>query len=364
MSTIDRYVARMFLSSYVILSAMLIAVYVLADLLVNIDEFTKDATLSGVQVLGLMADYYTHNLPLYFAQLAAPMICVAAAFTLGTMLNCNEMTALLAAGVPLQRIVAPIVVTSVVLLAAAFANREFVIPALADKIGRTHDDVTGLRSTGIYCARDERNAILSAKEFFPRQGVLKHVIIIEPEGAHDPSRVIEADRATWAPQRRVWLLERGRRVVHADPAAQEALSVPTRVEPVDEHPFGLPPEQLVLRRGTQWAELLSLTQLDDLLRSVNLPNRASIDLARHVRMIEPLAQLVMLLLAVPAFLSRMPTNVLVAGGRALVVSGAFFLVMFIAQGITVEDRYTALVAWIPILIFGPLAAVQLANVRT
>jgi len=136
------------------------------------------------------------------------------------------------------------------------------------------------------------------------------------------------------------------------------------VEPIDEYAFGLSPEQLGLRRGTQWAELLSVRQLNELLLSQNLANRPALDMARHVRLTEPLVQFVMLLLSLPAFMSRAPANVLASGGRTVIVGAAFFLVTFIAQGMTAEPAYAALVAWLPILGFGPLAVLSIANVKT
>jgi len=73
MSTIDRYVARTFISGYVILLSVGIGLYVLTDLLLNIDEFTKDQALPPLEVLRLVGDYYICNLPLYYSQLGGPV---------------------------------------------------------------------------------------------------------------------------------------------------------------------------------------------------------------------------------------------------------------------------------------------------
>jgi lipopolysaccharide export LptBFGC system permease protein LptF len=145
MSIIDRYVARTFLSGYLILMLVGIGLYTLTDLLVNVDEFAKDETLSLLQVLRLMADYYLCNLPLYYSQLGGPLMAIAAAFTLGMMLRNNELTALVAAGMPLQRLAVPIAACSVLLVAAWMANRELLLPRLAHKIARKHDDVISQR---------------------------------------------------------------------------------------------------------------------------------------------------------------------------------------------------------------------------
>jgi len=67
---------------------------------------------------------------------------------------------------------------------------------------------------------------------------------------------------------------------------------------------------------------------------------------------------------VPFFLTREPENIFAAGGKALLVGGLFFLVTFLAHGIVREDAYSALAAWLPVLFFGPVAVLLVANVRT
>ena len=79
MSIIDRYLGRTFLSGYLILMLVGVGLYVLTDVLLNADEFTKDESLPLLQVLGLMGDYYLCNLPLYYSQLGGPLMAIAAA---------------------------------------------------------------------------------------------------------------------------------------------------------------------------------------------------------------------------------------------------------------------------------------------
>lgn len=364
MSIIDRYVARTFLSGYVILMLVGIGLYVLGDLLLNIDEFTEDDTLPLLHVLRLMGDYYVCNLPLYYSQLGGPLMAIAAAFTLGMMLRNNELTALVAAGMPLQRLVVPLVACSVLLVTVWLANRELVLPELAHKIARKHDDVVVQRATGVYCARDDNNAILTAVRFFPHQRRLERVYITEPDTEDRPQHLIMADAATYNDQRGVWDLDRGVRVAMYTPLGGQGLGPTIRPDFIDEYPYTLTPEELVLRRNSQWADMLSIRQLNALLQSRNLANRPTVNMSRHIRLTQPLLQWILLLLALPFFLTREPSNVMAAGGRALLLTAAFYLVAFVAHSIVKEEAYAAFVAWIPILVFGPLAVVQLANVKT
>ncbi len=364
MSVVDRYLARMFVGSYLILLAVGIGMYTLTDLLVNIDEFTENRDLPVGHVVALIADFYGHNLPLYYSMLGGPALAMAAAFTLGRLLKNNEQVALVAAGVPLQRLLVPLCLCTVGLTAVWMANRELLVPALAPKISRQHEDVFGKSAGGVYCARDAGNRILTALRIVPRSGELKRVYIIEPDASGRPANLIEADAARYDPAQRLWRLDRGRRVRMANPRARPGVGYRVQIEPVDSYPFGLTPQELLLRRGSEWADLLSLRQLNQLARTPNLPNRPTIEMARHIRLTQPLVQWVVLLLTVPFFLTREPENIFAAGGKALLVGGAFFLVTFIAHGIVRQDAYSALVAWLPVLFFGPVACLLVANIKT
>lgn len=364
MSIVDRYVARTFLSGYIILLLVGIGLYILTDLLVNLDEFTKDPSLSFVQVLGVMRDYYQYNIPLYFSQLGGPLMAIAAAFTLGWMLRNNELTALVAAGMPLQRLAVPLLGCSVLLVVLWVLNQELVVPSCATKIARSHDDMVGARVVGVYCARDDNNAILTALQLHPRRGVLRGVYIVEPDDRGRPANLIEADRAQYVPERGVWTLERGRRMSMGRAGGEPGLGERIRYEPVYEYAFTLGPEELLLRQGAQWSDLLSIRQMNALLRSRNLPNLPTIDMSRHIRLTKPLLFWILMILALPFFLTREPTSVLAAGGRALLVGGLFFGVGFVAHTVVKDESWTAFMAWLPILVFGPIAVLQLANAKT
>jgi lipopolysaccharide export system permease protein len=356
MLLVDRYIWKSFMGSYLLMVLLGIGAYVLFDILGNMDEFAKNTEQSTGQMLAIMGDYYLHNLPLYFAQLSGPIMAFAASFTLAMMLRNNELVALLAAGMPLPRLAAPILVGSVLLVGVWFVNREYLIPAWAEKIARTKDDVIGQRVTGIHCARDGDNNVLAARRFLPQAGRLEGVNIMTPPGeSPETGQLIHAYAADWDDARLTWVLDQGLR--YTPVAAPLGL-------PIAEFPFGLAPEQLVLRRDAQWADLLSLRELNALVRSKNLSNRVPIEMSRHLRVTQPLVQLLMMALALPFFLCRAPTNVLNAGGRALMLSGVFFLVVFIASSVVRDSGAASFLAWLPILVFGPIAVMRLANVKT
>ena len=170
-----------------------------------------------------------------------------------------------------------------------------------------------MRTRGVECARDNNNAILIANAFYPKQSRIEGLFIIEPDQENQPQNLIQADSATYEPVTGTWLLERGIRINMHDPSAAEGLGPSIERDYIDEYDFALTPDELVLRRDSQWADLLSLKQLSALLQTNNLLNRPAIDMSRHIRLTQPLVQWVLLLLALPFFLVREPANVMAAG---------------------------------------------------
>lgn len=364
MNVIDRYVVGRFLSGYLILLVVGIGMFVLFDLSINLDEYTEDRRMTAAQILPRVFDYYYHNLPLYYSQLSGAALAISAAFTLGMMLRNNELTALVASGTPLQRLIAPLVVCTLVLIGIWTLNRELLIPSWAHKIARTHDDAVGRQTTGVYCARDPSGNVLTALRSFPDGGRLENVLIFVPQPGDAPQTLIEADHAEYDAAARTWRLGRGRAIRLAGAFGAGTLQGEIRYEPISEFAFGLAPGDLLLRQSAEWADLLSLTQLNEMLAAGRMPNRATIEMSRHIRLTTWLLQITAVLLAAPAFLSCAPVNVFSAGGQSLAWLVAFFLTSFISHGAVREESWALLAAWIPILIFAPLAVFRLGNVRT
>ncbi len=365
MTTVDRYIAASFLSNYVILLLAGIGVYIFSDLLVNLDEFTEGRALGLTEILGQMADFYGYNLPRYYQQLGGVMLGIAAGFTFALMLRNNELTPLVAAGVPLQRLAAPALLVSVVLVAAWVVNGEVVVPALAHKIARQHGDLADAASgTAVLCVRDDRNAILSARELHVPRGELRGVMIIAASADGAPAELIRADAARYDAGRTTWRLERGARLTMGPAFSDQTLGHVIRWEPVDEYPYTLAPDDIRLRQSAQWTDLMSIRQMNALLRSRNLPNAPAIARTQHVRFVQPLLAWIMMLLIMPFFLTRQPENVLVAGGKALLLAGSCFVLTFLCHSVAADPHTALLAAAAPVLAFGPVAVLFFTNVRT
>ena len=357
--TIDRYVIRTFLGGFLILAGVGMGMYVLLDLLFNLDEFSGNGELPFTATVAAILDYYIYNLPLYFSQIAAPVMAISAAFTLGLIMRNNEMTALVAAGMPLQRLAIPIAWGVAFLLPVIMFNREYIIPSIAAKVARQRDDASGTHLRSVRCVRAVDGAVLTAPRLDVLAGRMEGVYFLLPPAADLHSQdLIQADAAQWDAQDRLWRLERGTktRIAAGGDGGVD-------IQPIGVLPFTLAPEELLLRQSAEWSDLLSTPQLKRLARP-GLPNYQAMVQSLILRITEPLSHLVLLALAIPAFLSRERHNVITAGSRALVWTAAFFAFTFVMRELVSDVQGAKLAAGLPIIVFGPLAFMQLLNVKT
>jgi len=365
LTVLDRYLLRSLLTNYFIGIGVMLSLYVVLDLFVNMDEFTERGD-SVFRVAGHIADYYLPNLALYFAQLGGVITLFACGAVLVRMRKLNEITAMLASGVSLYRVARPILLFAVAATGVLVIDTEWIIPAVAHKLARKHDEVGGKRAYEVLFLKDGQGALLSAGRFFPGDGELQSLLVMERDEAGAVHRIIEADRARWSPPvdplpTGSWLLERGRSFTRV---AQSGLG--PRESKVEEYPTtyksNLGPKEIEMRQAEGWVGFLSLAQLKA-IQAEPEADRAAIVRTRHARVVSLIVSLLLVLLGLPFFLDRSPANVLADATRCVLVCGVCFVSTFIAQSIRLESL-SAFTAWIPVFLFGTLAMVLLDRVRT
>ena len=180
---LDRYVMREYLVSYLISIVVVLSLRILLDLFVELDEFVEsdaDAAAPGaVAVLRLILDYYGPKTLEYFRDFSGVIIMIAACFSLARMMRQNELTGVLASGVSLKRVIAPIVLLAVGLNVLTVLDQEFVLPRLADKLIREHDEVAQAKMIRVWLLPDDNEALLSTPRFDYETGTMydMHVIL-------------------------------------------------------------------------------------------------------------------------------------------------------------------------------------------
>ena len=469
MRTIDWYIVRSFLLAAALWLVSLLALRVLLDMFANMDEFAERGGFADV-VYGILSYYGCHSLE-YIAQLGGVIIVMSAVFTLARMNHTNELTAMLASGMSLYRVVWPIILTAMLSGGLVIANQELVLPRMADQLLVEADGSTEGRAEafGVGLVPDGRNVWYSPE--FDAQANRMISPMIEFRGnqyvglataySHTWAVPIEATETTPAG----WAMGRGRLIRSGDMSErvptteavyttvgkdtfiesirQELLAVgqawtgPFRdaegfspiydekqqleiaadgaemvrqsgrsvfrliyprfsyyadddgersllvafeaefAEWVAEGPEDgwhwrladgaamfcaseLKPEDLLMHQIGHKTEYMSSLQLAKLLKAGRARNEKEVRLIRHIRIAEPINNLVMLLLGLPFILSR-ERNIKASFGLCVLTVGAFFAFVYVCRYMGLPPFWGA---FLPTLLFGPIAVVMFDSVKT
>lgn len=367
MTILDRYLLRTLFMNYLIALAVMMSLYTVLDLFFNIDEFTE-AGEPITTVAANVSSYYAAHCFLYFAQLSGVITLFACLTTLARMRRANELVGVLASGVSLYRLAMPIVAFGVATSILWFVDVEVMIPRVAHRLARSHDDAAGRRARGVWFVNDADSALLSAMEFVPATGRIERLLVLHRDDDGAVVKVTEADAASWEtvaghPAGGFWRLERGierRRVVHDDGFGPREEVVET---PVAIYESPLNPAAIEVRQAQQWLAYSSSGQLDDLVdREPQLGAR--VRQIKHGRFAAPLVNILLLLLGLPFFLSREPANIVSDSGKCVAVCGLCFLTAFCGDHFVHTATLSALPAWLPLIVFTPVAVVLIDRIRT
>jgi len=125
-------------------------------------------------------------------------------------------------------------------------------------------------------------------------------------------------------------------------------------------PSDLTSEELLMQQSDKWMVYMSTAQLTKLLSTGKATDPEGAKMTRNIRFADPVNNLVMLLLGLPFILSR-ERNIKASALMCVIMVGAFFAFTYVC-------RYTQIgpygAAFLPVLLFGPVAVVMLDAVKT
>ena len=365
MKILDKYVAKNFLIGYGIAFFVLIGLRIVIDLFVNLDEFTEHVDIDTFSVVKNILSFYGLNCTLYFRDFAGMITVVAAVFSLGKMVRSNELVAIMASGVSLKRVIAPIVFLSILLTGVLVIDQEFLIPPLADKLVRNHDDVPGEESYNIRFMSDSNGSLILSQKFDVKTSTLhKPTILIRKRLPNSYTWEVTgwmgADKAVYNVEGGRWDLING--------SILEKDSIRER-ESIASYATDLTPRDIPIRLKSEYKTLLSFSQLGDIeSKGGKIKDMAQLYSQKHFRVTEPIINLIMLMVSLPILVCRDPKTMKSAIAFSFCVTGGCFVTSFVCKLFATEMVFgmvrPELWAWIPVFIFAPIAFIQLDSMKT
>ena len=378
MKTLDRYIVATFVKNYLMSFFVLVGMYVILDMVFNFDELVEVQERAGVagfegvyEIVRAAGNYYLYQLPVFFVHLSGMIPVVAAAFTLIRLSRFNELSAMLSAGVPLLRIASPIIICALVLNGLLLLDQELLIPAIIPKLSRERQDAGREESSTashIAAMQDENNGVLNVARYKPDRvrPVMYEFTLIERNEQLKPVGRLIARKAEWEQQTQSWRLTEGRRITGllAGTGRKIENNVPA-------YKSNITPEEVSLYSSGKYVEWLPTRRIDQLLERPQQYGALALQRVKHTRFTQPLVNVILLLLAIPCVMTREPTRLKAAATQCLLLTGACLAVSFLAQQMSGQPPYQewagmwpAVMAWLPILIFGPVAVFLLDRVET
>jgi lipopolysaccharide export LptBFGC system permease protein LptF len=320
---------------------------------------------SNWDVISAILSYYYHHSFLFFVQLSGVIPVVAAAFTLIRMSRFNELTAILAAGVPLLRVALPIVYAGVVInfLLLPIAQ-ELVIPTMIPELTKKPDEIqqATAKTFPIRAMQDDNGSLLNAGKYTPpdagRPAHLDVVDVIERNEKHAVVGHVTADSANYDADHAQWILVNGQRVTGIGPDEKRSPQ-----QPVPAWKSSISPEEIQLYRSGDYVELLPTERINELLQRPKSYGTIALLRVKHFRWSQLLINIVLLLLAIPCVLTREPGTMKTDLIKCIFLIGLCMAGTFLAHQVAGNpppgehwhQQWPLIMAWIPIFVFLPLA---------
>lgn len=368
MKIIDRYLLRQFLQIFFICFCSLTGLFIVFDAFSNLDEFLRASEKEG-QLLSIMASHYGYRSLFFFDRTSGVLALISAMFTITWFQRHNELTALLAAGIPTRRIIVPVVAASIAISLLAATGRELVIPRLSEELSRGPKDLMGDNPNELAPRYDhETDVLFRGQHTLAAEKKITKPSFLLPPTLHGFGYQLVAENAYYHPPRAGrpggYLLKQVSQPAYLDQEPSVELNgKPLIITPRDADWLADDECFLVsdvtfeqLTGGTNFRQFSSTPQLIRGLRNPSLDFGADVRVAIHARFVQPLLDVTLLFLGLPLVLDREKRNVFVAIGTSLVVICVFMLVVVGAQALgSVYLLDPALAVWLPLGIFVPVA---------
>jgi len=359
---IDRYVARLFLLSYLSAFFLVVGVFSIMDLALNLDDYLRPDESGTAPSSWLVAKFYAHQIPFLYLQMSPYVTLLAGMFTAAKMSRHNEVVAVLGAGVSSRRLFAALFFVASIFAAGMFGMREWATHELGARRDAMLDRIRERRPVPIYesfWVRDNQAHTIRVRRYHPAgidgqrpeiQGLSSHFEV----GGHKVDVLAETARPLSDGR---WEVTGGKRLEFGDPERLES-----KFEVLEELRFT--PEDVELAwKGRENPLDLSFSELHRLLKRD--PTNDQYRTLLYYHMTFPLAGLILLLVGLPFFVGNERGKAAEGVAKGFLLCVLYFGLDFVVRTLGLQGQIGPVHAgWIPVLTFGALGAVLFGSMRS
>lgn len=362
----DRLVIASYIRTYIFCLVSLLSLYIVVDLFTNLDNFAdKSSLLATLKNIGA---YYLYHSAQIFDRLCEPIVLMAAMFTVGWMQRNNELLPLLSAGVPTRRVLRPVLIGASLMLSLGIANQELVVPEIADALVLQRDDPEGASDMLVQGAYDTNGVHVEGWKANRKGLVVYGLNCTIPETLSSAGLVhLSAKEGRYVPPGEGkpsggWML------MDTYPAKVQGWDNPNVLEMLDDGRWFLHTQNIdfeTVTRHHQWYMFASTERLNEMLHRAETRRLAPMAVLLHQRLTRPLLGMLLVVMGLSIILKDPNRHVFISSGLCLILCTVFFGVHFACKHLGDSDLLApALAAWLPVLIFGPLAFAMFDAIHT
>lgn len=376
MTILDRYILKNYILNFVFLFFCILGIYIVFDLFTNLDRLLNAGKAHG-NVGEVIATYYFFKTVPIAMMLSSILGLLAAMITVAMMMRHNELIPIQAAGISTIRIISPLIVAFILIAVGSTALREMVLPNYLDElvmdadsfredegsmVNATIDHSTGITIQGDRIFRSDRR--ISKPNFVLHRPVVKRPTNLRAVDAfYHPARdgrpagfmlesLTEKQDVLDAPA----IEYNGKKIVithHGEPEW---------IKPGDCFVIsGIPFDYLA--SNDAWRQYASTRDLIHAVRNRSMDTGNRIRASIHGRLMEPFLDITLLFLGLPIILSNGDRNVFKAMGISGLLVLAFLVVRRACLYLGASGEMPILGAWLPMMIFAPIAVNQFLMLR-
>lgn len=360
-SRMDRYVARAVVGAYGATLLFLFSMFVVLDLLLSMNSYmeaAKEENLSVMTLAGKLFNYYLLGLPLIYVSIAPFVTVIACMFALSRLMAANEVGPMIFTGRSIYRVLRPMLAAGLFSGLVMAATWQWVMPVVSGEHQNLEAELKGkdadvsVRRVTLRDRADVRRELYCERYRHGLQ-LMEGVTVCERGERPGDVVIITAGKAQWNPEEQDWDLVDGWR--EADNLKQR------------HHKLGMPgvsPKQIMdsakLRKQTASMSYSELRELQRMRRG-----KADFVLAYHVHMTFPLANIVLLLLALPFAVQFERGRKIERVVMSIVVCAGYLVVDLTCQNLVYKGYLMPVVAaWTPTIVFGSLGVAVFSGTRT
>lgn len=234
---LNKYLLVQFIKHFFTINIAFAAIYLLVDFIEKFDNFSQAG-----KSFWLAMKFFLLNIPFIVDQLGPIMILLSGVITLGILNHTNELNALKAGGIPLQKIVRPLFIGGLLLTGLFTAAGQWLLPYTIPTAGAIWDEeVNGKLPLGIY--RNGRYYYKGIEGFYSferpdlKKFEFKNFSYSQWDTNYNTRSLLSARQARWNEEAKQWVFDNVQTQVWQDDGTYRIENVPQLKTQLPEKPI-------------------------------------------------------------------------------------------------------------------------------